>query len=167
MAVGAVEADRSIAAAIGAAGIRAAPPVIMVAVVVMVVMPKAPDSDHPRAVGTAARVRIAGVANLLATIGAPIGPRVVHRSRRDREREDRLGGDHEAGGDAAKRGHGEWEMVSAPAGGRLHFAVSEVFPDRSRHQTRLGVRLLSGQSSSRIHRASVRYRTGNRSIDPC
>jgi hypothetical protein len=91
----------------------------------------------------------------------------VHRGRRDREREDRLGGDHEAGGDAAKRGHGEWEMVSAPAGGRLHFAVSEVFPDRSRHQTRLGVRLLSGQSSSRIHRASVRYRTGNRSIDPC
>jgi hypothetical protein len=31
----------------------------------------------------------------------------VRRARRHRERENRLGGDHEAGGDAAKRGHGD------------------------------------------------------------
>jgi len=51
-------------------------------------------------------VRIAGITDLLETIGATIDPRSVHRRRRDRKREDRLGDDHEAGGEAAERGHG-------------------------------------------------------------
>lgn len=115
MGVGAVEAGRRRSAAIGAAGIRSISRVIMmvimmvimiVAVIVVVAvmaMPEAADPEHPRAVGAAAGVRIAGVADLLAAIEAAR----VRRPGRHRQREDRLGGDHEAGGDAAERGHGD------------------------------------------------------------
>lgn len=116
MGVGAVEADRRRSAAIGAAGIRPISRVTMMVIVIMTVvvavivammaMSEAADPEHPRAVAAAAGVRIAGITDLLETIGATIDPRSVHRRRRDRKREDRLGDDHEAGGEAAERGHG-------------------------------------------------------------
>ena len=112
MAVGAIEAGDSRDSAIRTALVRlvlvtfvpvAFVPVTLVIVAVMVVMPEHRQPEDPGPVRPAAGMRITGVANLLATLAR----RPVRRARRHRERENRLGGDHEAGGDAAKRGHGD------------------------------------------------------------
>ncbi len=107
MAVGAIEAGDSRDSAIRTAPVRLVPVtfvlVTFVPVAVMVVMPENRNPEDPGPVRTAAGMRITGVANLLATLAR----RPVRRARRHRERENRLGGDHEAGGDAAKRGHGD------------------------------------------------------------
>ena len=90
-------------------------------------MPDATEPEHPGAVRTAAGVRIAGIADL----GTTIEPAPVRRPGRHRERENHLGGDHEAGGDATERGHDGERMVSVPGVPRLHSAAKrERFPGR-------------------------------------